>query len=581
MAVSRARQSANRRSLAGAIGAGIIAPGGGRAGRYMIASSRHVMAGDWGTGSNGFTTNNDVAKWDGGTATVSSKYQYRRVKVRTSPWGVPLTEARHLFDNSAMSIYGVRPSKFAITIQRAEYRDMSDNLVEVCKFNGAGSYTLQPLIYDFIWHDPLAGALLPDTDYWLDLYDNSPDGSAFPVMLTRYLAGECSTTGNSDLSLTTPNKTQVFTPIGGMFGPSCFLAKGCPAGRAVALLIGTSIADYTTDGVPFINDRGVSGFIQKGLNANSQGARIDVFSAARFSTNMSTVYQDNLGDGQSGVNGPTRSLVTHLKAIFGALGQSKPPFNVVVSEHGRNDVNRGFAAMKIVATAMYNAIRQAWPGIPIAQTTTPPSTNFGGAPSNNTAWTTEADQTADANNGTTGSWADWTAWVLAGGDGLINVSIDSAAPIRNGSKWKEQSFSATFLDAAAQSLDLRTATVRLSAQAPVGATLVFEPGTANTGSSGLDFQRSYNVLTTAANANGGFDTTLRPASRSPSFADFTKSGGPSYQLQYGHAAGATVKLSLTNDGIHPNEMAQGLMAAQVTAAKPAIASLAAAYEAAA
>lgn len=485
--------------------------------RPMIASSRFVMPGDWSTGSAEFRSDQDVERIQGGQGEVVARSWHRRFAFYTASWGRPIMAGRFLFENAAMSTLGVRSGRYPLELRRAELRSASGDRIESLTFGGGARRILQPNVFDFVWSDPLEAQLPPQTGYLLDLYYACPDGASFPAIASRYLNGECSASSpDRDLSLEDPDPAAIEERLRGHFGPSLFVAQNCPPDRPTAYLIGTSIADFAAFGAAFSSPRGVSGFIQYGLDDEVGGGPWAAGSAARYSSAMRSVFEDVASSGPDEPLGARRSLLSHLGETFKALHPTLPPFNLLISEHGRNHIGSDVSQIRSRAVEMYGAVHQLWPDIPIFQTTTPPSTNAAAPPANDTAWTTEGDQTPGANNDVRGVWADWTAWVRAGCDGWAQP-IDTAAPMRRSPKWREDAWTAQLLEPLHKGLDLRRAVVRLSSDPGFGATLVFEPGRPQAGDGGLDYLGSYNVVSAKPHLAGGFEVMLRPAARTPSY----------------------------------------------------------------
>ncbi|MGV1867243.1 MULTISPECIES: hypothetical protein [unclassified Rhizobium] len=536
----------------------------------MIASNRFAVAGDWSTPDSAFIDNTDTGKIKGGTGAVTTQgYKFRRYRFRTT-WAPKA--GKFAVANFANSIYGIRPSQFAMSVGRIEIRTTANVLVDTLKFAGVQGVTLAVGLTS-TFSDPIVD-LAANTDYFCDVYFAPAISGAYPIAAGYFLPGECS--GSVSAAAYVANTQAALTSafqdlIGSGFGPCMFVAKGCPAGTPVGFVFGDSIADFTAIAAYFATSRGDLGHIGVGVGDPSNGGSWNYGTSARFSSNMQTVYSEGLVTGSV-------SVVTGLQSLFASLGQAKPPFNFVIHEHGRNNIGNGItlASLQTMANSCYSKILAAWPGLPIFQTTTPPNTTA----ANNSMWTDETNQAPTiAENGDASILKQWNDAIMAGTlSASLKGGIDTAVVCRGSShyaNWKVPAYSTVLLDAVAAAFNFGTAgnTIRLQDAPAIGEVLCFEPGVTNVDSIG------YEVKSVTANATAGFDVAITQCARA-SFADTTLTGAGTIKMAKAHAASTAVKAVSSIDGLHPAQPLQTAMGAQIAAAKPAISTAAAVYAAA-
>lgn len=548
-----------------------LSTGAGVSDVYRIASNRFSMPTDYGTLDSNFGANDGTVGHQGGNGTALSRYAFRSYVFTTifAP-----KAGRFLWVNAANTINGMIDGLFAVNIQRVEVYTLAGALIDVVKFDGAGAYSLGA--GGKKWSDPIAD-LAAFTSYKLAVWYSQPSVSqSFPSQPPMMLAGETERTSlSTDLSLSAPNFAFAAPGVvGGSFGPAAFAAKG-GTGYAAALILGDSIADNTNVSARLSGTRGDMGYIGVGLGDAGNGGPINYWSCPRYSQSYLALYQDNLNS----LGG--KNLIDYVKACNDLL-QPQPIFNVVVCEHGRNNLGSTTTldAMKGFLSSSINKMRGLYPGMPwVASTTTPNVT----VPANGAAVPGTTQTGVGAANTAGGTIEQWNNYLIGLAGGFItgnptplptiSACIDAAAQARdsaNYTNWKTFAFSTTLLDAVAAAT---TNVIRVADAPPVGAQLVFEDGTAN-----LEYgTKIFSVASVVAAGGGGWTVTGVGSSRA-SVADAT-SANENGRLAKAHAVGATVKQVATTDQLHPAHSVSMEMAATVSAKKPTIVGVALAYAA--
>ncbi|WP_062236362.1 hypothetical protein [Aureimonas sp. N4] len=569
MARTPARINAAKRSLAGAIGAGILVPGGGKRNRYMLASNRFGLPTDYAINDSGYASS-DTSGRSGGNGTSFAKYQYRS-------WAFSTTfEARKgsfLWANVVNTIFGVRPNNFPVTIQRVDVRRWSDGaVVAQVKWGGSTSKILAPA--ERVWNDPMA-TLPANGLYFLDVYWVAAEHGAYPALPPMYQAGENGAESlTNDFSVTgRPTGSGTASAIGGSFGPVMFAAEGWE-GQVCPILFADSITDQTTVSAKLAAGRGDAGYLQQALGDVASGP-MNWMTTARYSSNFFATMRDGVS---SDANPTDAKGVIDWIADACALLQPEPMFDVAISAHGRNNLatNQTFAGMQTLVEEFAAKLQSRYPGMPLVQLATPPSVTV---PANSFITPGVTQTPSGAGNSAGGTIERWRNWIVGNGGGKIEnttrdapifIGIDPWSDSRDPSdfgKWVVDSWQATLLEAVAAN---STNVIHLSDKPDVGDTLAFESGTSNfeTGA------RIFTVASVVARQGGGWTVTGVGGARN-SQADAT-APNVNGRLAKAHDVGAVVNRVASADIpgaaiVHPAHKYQQLAKTRIVPFKDAIA----------
>lgn len=433
----------------------------------------------------------------------------------------------------------------SITISGAAVETVSGAVFNNITFNG-GSSSIVLASGAYVWSDPVAGLTLSakaiaGTYYIRTDMNVASSGLKYP---TYYDTSGCtnekgSTSASSQTSLV--NSGSVSGHITNSFGPIAMAGQGWD-GSPVPLCPGDSVGYGAGDNME--PTRGVQGFISRGLDNNGSGQ----WAYLMWCVISQSAASNSEGSASLGFYGYRIAMLNALAALNTS---SALPFTSILVEHGTNAAS----GVATINPAFWSLMRSSFFNVPIYQTTLTPHTNDSVNNDKNVqpgdyAWTDDTHQVPNqsAYNWPNGVIPTFNAALLAGtytgtSGGKVNSVIDITPNIYDSSgNWTPPSFTTTLASQA-----LAGTSFSMNAAPAVGDCLVFEPGTAVVEAGTTD---DGGLVVATVSGTGPYTVTI--------------TGGPTNNT---HNSSTAVAEALTNSGLHPNQLGNTIMAANVIVAK--------------
>lgn len=484
-----------------------------------IAPSRYMFA------SHTIAPNTRFNTGDPAT-TPAERYQVSQVTFDRPLWSA--TNLRFAWQNGT-TVTGTDPAErnapTSITFS-AKVFDFLNNYICDIKFGGASSVTLDP--GGLVWCDPIPLASIAAAEQpVIRTFSTLPDGGQRPVRRSRdqnrtrvtSTATESTALGYMANGVVVPSNTA--SPNNYAFAPVAQIADNWD-GRSVVLIVGDSIAagNDNTEGRSWITDA-----LYSAVNG-----RMSYLNMAIHGTKPSN--QDSASE-----YALKAAIVDTVVAINGGV----LPMTHTVSEMGVNDSWTGGTAAELQAKVQgwLNYIGGKW-AAPIIQTTyTPRNTNDAA-----NIQTSEAGMIAGTQSPANGDrWgvADWIKTNPAPLAGHIDVR-EAWTGSATGTTWRIIPWSATLTAPAS----IGATSIEVDVAPPVGIVPVLTPGSSST-------VECTGIPIGIVTGTGPYTLPLNKA------------------LTRAHSIGATVKATMSQDGLHPEEgYASQLAQAVVEAVKPTL-----------